>query len=139
MSKSGLMRIGAWVGGLLVSYVACFEILVLPLHTFSMASRLGLLCALVCSVGANVYYWAGILSTVAKKRGWSARGCQKAGLLVIIPGTILYLARGFDVGTTNVLIQDAIWTGFFCARLVYPNFLTMDSYERDAPVTLSLK
>jgi hypothetical protein len=136
MSKSELLRTSGWIGGLLVSYVACFGILALPLHPFPVASRLGLMCALVCSVGAGVYFWARILASVAKKRGWSPRDCQLAGLLVIIPGTILFLARGLDAGTMNVLLQEALWAGFLCAKFVYPKFLTLGPYERETPVTL---
>ena len=136
MSKSVLMRLAGWIGGLLVSYVACFGILALHLPIFPLTSRLGLVCALVCSVGANIYFWARILAPVAKKRGWSLRDCQLAGLLVIVPGTILFLARGLDLGTINVLIQEALWTGMLCARFVYPNFLSLGPYERDTPITM---
>jgi hypothetical protein len=122
MSKSGLIRIGGWIAGLLVSYVACFGILGMRMHTFSLMSRIGLICALVCSVGANVFFWARILASVAKKRGWSQRNCQTAALLVVIPGTILFLAGGPITGTMNVLLQDALWTGLLCTRFVYPNF-----------------
>ena len=136
MSKSALMRIGGWVGGLLVSYTACFGILGLRLPTFPPISRLGLVCALVCSVGAGVFFWARILAFVARKRGWSMRNCQMAGLLVIIPGTILFLAAG-RVGTTlNVLIQEALWTGMLCIKFVYPNFLSLGPFERETPITM---
>jgi hypothetical protein len=56
MSKSGLLRIVGWIAGLLVSYIACFGILDLRMRTFPPMSRLGLICALVCSVGANVFF-----------------------------------------------------------------------------------
>jgi len=136
MSKSGLLRQAGWIGGLLVSYGACLGILAMGFPTFPIPSRLGLVCALVCSVGANIYFWARILAPVAKKRGWSPRNCQLAGLLVIIPGTILFLARGLDIGIINVLTQEAFWTGFLCARFVYPNFLSLGPYERDTPITI---
>jgi hypothetical protein len=136
MSKSGLKRMGVWVGGLLVSYVACFGILGLPLYTFGPTSRIGLVCALVCSVGANVFFWARILASVAKKRGWSLRNCQTAGLLVIIPGTILFLAGGRFISTANVLTQEALWTGLLCTKFVYPNFASFGPFERDTPVTM---
>jgi hypothetical protein len=136
MSKSGLIKIGGWIGGLLISYTACFGVLALPLHTFALVSRLGLLCALVCSVGANVYYWARILSTVAKNRGWSAYNCRTASLLVVIPGTILFLTGGRFMSITNVLIQDALWTGLLCTKFVYPNFASFGPFERDTPVTM---
>jgi hypothetical protein len=136
MSKSGLLRLAGWIGGLLVSYGASFGILALRLPSFPIPSRLGLLCALICSVGANVFFWARILALVAKKRNWSPRNCQLAGLLVIIPGTILFLAGGRFTSTTNVLIQDALWTGLLCIRFVYPNFLSLGPYERDTPITM---
>jgi hypothetical protein len=136
VSKLALMRIGGWVGGLLVSYVACFGILALPLHTFPLIPRVGLVCALVCSVGANVYYWARVLSTAAKKRGWSLRNCNSSGLLVILPGAILFLAGGRFMTTTNVLIQDALWTGMLCTKFVYPDFLSFGPFERDTPVSI---
>jgi hypothetical protein len=136
MSKSGLLRIVGWIAGLLVSYIACFGILDLRMRTFPPMSRLGLICALVCSVGANVFFWARILATVAKKRGWSARGCQMSALLVLIPGTILFLAGDRPMTTMNVLLQDALWTGLLCTRFVYPNFLSLGPFERDTPITM---
>jgi len=139
MSKAGLLRIAGSIVGLLVSYGASFGILALPFATFSLASRLGLLCALVCSLGANVFFWAKILATAAKKRGWSPRNCQLAGLLVIIPGTILFLARGLNLEIMNVLIQEALWTGILCGKFVYPNSASSGPFEPDAPITLFLK
>src|ERR1700683_4813286 len=103
MSKSGLIRTSGWIAGLLISYVACLGILALPKHNFSSMSRIGLICALVRSVGASVFFWARILASVAQKRGWSVRDCQLAGFLVIIPGTILFLAGGRFISTTYVL------------------------------------
>jgi hypothetical protein len=139
MSKAGLIRMGAWIGGLLVSYGACFGILGLQLPIFPVASRIGLLCALLCSVGANVFFWATILAVVAKKRGWSPRNCRTASLLVMLPGTILFLAGGPVTGTINVLLQEAVWTGFLCIRFVYPNFSSSGPFDPDAPITLFLK
>lgn len=136
MSKSGLIRIGGWIAGLLVSYVACFGILGMRMHTFSLMSRIGLICALVCSVGANVFFWSKILAFVAKKRGWSARDCQMAGFLVIVPGTILFLAGGPFMATVNIVMQESYWTGFLCAKLVHPNFITPGPFERETPITL---
>jgi hypothetical protein len=136
MSKSGMMRIGGWVAGLLVSYGACFGMLDLRIHNFPPMRRIGLLCALVCSVGVNVFFWARIMASVAKKRGWSARGCQMAGLLVIIPGTILFLAGDRFTLAMNVLIQEPLWTGMLCAKLVHPNFLSLGPFERERPATL---
>jgi hypothetical protein len=133
------MKIIGWIAGLLISYVACFGIFALRLPTFSVPSRLGLLCALVCSLGANVFFWAKILATAAKKRGWSPRNCQLAGLLVIIPGTILFLARGLNLEIMNVLIQEALWTGILCGKFVYPNSASSGPFEPDAPITLFLK
>jgi hypothetical protein len=139
MSKSGLMKIAGWIAGLLISYGACFGILALFIPTFSLASRLGLICALICSVGANVFFWARILATVAKKRGWSPQNCRVASLLLILPGMILFLAGGPITGTVNVLLQEAVWTGFLCVRLIYPNFTSSGPFEPDAPITLFLK
>jgi hypothetical protein len=136
MSKSVLLRLAGWTGGVLISYVACFGILALRLPSFPMPSRLGLLCALVCSVGVNVFFWARILASVAKKRGWSQRNCQSAGLLVIIPGTILFLAGGPVTGPINVLLQEALWTGMLCTRFVYPNSASSGPFERETPITL---
>ena len=136
MSKSGLIRTSGWIAGLLVSYVATFGMLALPLHTFAPMSRVGLICALVCSVGANVFFWARILASVAKKRGWSQRNCQVATSLVIIPGAILFLAGGSFMSTVNLLIQEALWTGMLCSKFVYPNFLSLGPFERDTPVTI---
>jgi hypothetical protein len=136
MSKSGLMRIGGWIAGLLVSYAACFGMLDLRIHNFPPLSRIGLLCALVCSVGANVFFWSRILAFVAKKRGWSARECQLAGFLVLIPGMILFLAGDRFSSTINVLLQEGLWTGMLCTKLVHPNFLSLGPFERETPVTL---
>jgi hypothetical protein len=136
MSKSAIMRIGGWIGGLLISYAACFGILGLRLPTFPLAIRIGLVCALICSVGSNVFFWARILASVAKKRGWSLRNCQMAGLLVIIPGTILFLAGGRFISTTNVLTQEALWTGILCTKFVYPNFASFGPFERETPITM---
>jgi hypothetical protein len=136
MSKSGLIRTSGWIAGLLVSYGACFGILDLRLRTFPPMSRIGLLCALVCSVGANVFFSARILASVAKKRGWSVRECQLAGFLVLIPGMILFLAGDRFTSTMNVLLQDALWTGMLCTKLVHPNFLSLGPFERETPVTL---
>jgi hypothetical protein len=136
VSKSDLMRTGGWVGGLLVSYTACFGLLALPMRTFPLISRLGLVCALVCCVGANVFFWARILASVAKKRGWSMRNCQMAGSLVIIPGMILFLAGGGVGSTLNVLIQEALWTGMLCTKFVYPNFASLGPFERETPITM---
>ena len=136
ISKSKLIAVTGWIGGLVVSYVACFGILALPLYTFSLPSRLGLVCALVCSVGANVFYCARILSSIAKQRGWTAQNCRMAGLLVIIPGTLLFLAGGRFASTCNVLLQEALWTGFLCAKFVYPNFATFGPYELNPPLTI---
>jgi hypothetical protein len=121
--------------GLLVSYGASFGILALRLPSFPIPSRLGLLCALICSVGANVFFWARILALVAKKRNWSPRNCQLAGLLVIIPGTILFLA-GDVTGAMNVMLQEVLWTGMLCTRFVYPNSASSGPFERDTPITL---
>jgi hypothetical protein len=139
MSKSGLMRLAGWIGGVLVAYGACFGILGLRLPNFPMPSRLGLICALVCSVGANIFFWARILATVAKKRDWSPQNCRVASLLVILPGMILFLAGGPITGTINVLLQEALWTGFLCVRFVYPNSASSGPFEPDAPITLFLK
>jgi hypothetical protein len=136
MSKSELTRTVGWIVGLLISYVGCFGILALPLHSFSPISRLGLICALICSVGAGVFFWAKILASVGKKRGWSLRNCQTAGLVVIIPGTVLYLAGRPFMSTTNVLLQQALWTGLLCTKFVYPNFASLGPFEREAPVTI---
>jgi|SRR5580704_6000092 hypothetical protein len=130
MSKSELTRTVGWIVGLLISYVGCFGILALPPLSFS------LICALICSVGAGVFFWAKILASVGKKRGWSLRNCQTAGLLVIIPGTILYLAGRPFMSTTNVLLQQALWTGLLCTKFVYPNFASLGPFEREAPVTI---
>jgi hypothetical protein len=135
MSKSGLLRLAGWIGGLLVSYGASFGILALRLPSFPIPSRLGLLCALICSVGANVFFWARILALVAKKRNWCPRNCQLAGLLVIIPGTILFLA-GDVTGAMNVMLQEVLWTGMLCTRFVYPNSASSGPFERDTPITL---
>jgi hypothetical protein len=133
------MRLAGWIGGLLVSYGASFGILALRLPSFPMPSRLGLICALVCSVGANIFFWARIVATVAKKRGWSAQNCRVASLLVILPGMILFLAGGPITGTINVLLQEALWTGFLSVRFVYPNSASSGPFEPDAPITLFLK
>jgi hypothetical protein len=135
MSKSGLLRLAGWIGGLLVSYGASFGILALRLPSFPIPSRLGLLCALICSVGANIFFWARILATVAKRQGWSQRNCQAAGLLLIIPGTILFLA-GDVTGAMNVMLQEVLWTGMLCTRFVYPNSASSGPFERDTPITL---
>ena len=62
--------------------------------------------------------------------------CKEARLLVVIPGTILFLAGGPITGTMNVLLQDALWTGLLCTRFVYPNFSSFGPFERETPVTL---
>lgn len=136
MSKTGLIRTSGWIAGLLVSYGACFGILDLRMHNFPPMSRLGLICALVCSAGATVFFWARILASVAKKRGWSLKDCQNAGLLVIIPGTILFLAGDRFASTMNVLLQEALWTGMLCTKFVYPNFHSLGPFERETPITL---
>jgi hypothetical protein len=136
MSKSALIRTSGWIAGVLVSYVGCFGILALPLHSFSLISRLGLVSALACSAGAGVFFWARILAAVARERGWSQRNCQFAGLLVIIPGTILFSAGGPLMSTVNVLTQQALWTGLLCTKIVYPNFATVGPFERDTPTTM---
>jgi len=64
------------------------------------------------------------------------RNCVSAGFLVMIPGTIWFLARGLNLGTMNVLIQEALWTGILCAKFVYPNYLSLGLYERDTPITM---
>ena len=136
MLKSGLIKTSGCIAGLLVSYVASFGIIALPMHNFPPMSRIGLICALVCSVGANVFFWSKSLAFVAKMRGWSARDCQMAGFLVIVPGTILFLAGGPFMATVNIVMQESYWTGFLCAKLVHPNFITPGPFERETPITL---
>jgi hypothetical protein len=137
MSKSGLLRLARWwIGGLLISYVACFGILDLRMRTFPPMSRLGLICALVCSVGANVFFWASILASVARKRGWSARDCQMSAFLVLIPGMLLFLAGDRFMSTMNVLLQEVLWTGMLCTGFVYPNSASSGPFERETPITL---
>src|ERR1700693_2569794 len=131
------MKTSGWIGGLLVSYVGCFGILALPLPTLSPTSRIGLICALLCCVGVNVFFWARILASVAKKRGWSARNCQLAGLLVFIPGLLLFLLSGSSfLSTFKILIQEQFWIGQLCLKFVYPNFTPLGPFERNPPTTL---
>ena len=139
MSKSALIKTIGWIAAILFSYVACFGILALLPHQFSFVIRLGLASALACSAGVGVYSWARILATVARKREWSIRNCQMAGLLVIVPGAILLLAGCPLMSTANVLLQQALWTGLLCTKLVYPNFATLGPFERDEPTTIIQK
>lgn len=57
-------------------------------------------------------------------------------MLVIFPGTILFLAGGPVVGTINVLIQELFWTGFLCTRFTHPNLTFSAQFETDAPIML---
>ena len=136
MSKSALINTTGWIAAILFSYVACFGILALPLHNFSPLNRLALICALACSAGVGVYSWARILATVARKREWTVRNCQMAGLLVIVPGSVLFFAGASAMTTANVLTQQALWTGLFCVKLVYPKAASLGPFERDEPTTI---
>jgi hypothetical protein len=139
MSNPGLIRTGGWIAGILMSYLGCFGVFALPLYSFPLMSRIGLVCALVCSAAAGVFFWARILASVAKKRVWSRRNCQIAGLLVILPGAILFLSGGRFISIANVLTQQALWTGMLCTKLVYPNFASLGPFERETPMTIFSK
>lgn len=135
-SKPGLIRMSRGIAGLIVSYMGCYGILALAHPGPSHMGRLGVVCALVCSVGAGVFFWARILASVAKERGWSPRNCQTAGLLVIFPGLILFLAGGRVSSTANILIQEALWTGMLCTKIAHPNFANVGPFDRDTAAAL---
>jgi len=136
MERNELGKALGFIAALAVSYAAAFWLFTLPVHSFSMLARMGWMSALYCAMGVGVYFWAAILAPVAKNRMWSARNCQMASLIAIIPGAIFLLVNHPSPYFVNTLLYQYMFTGFLLTKLVHPDFYKRGPFERNPPTTL---
>jgi hypothetical protein len=93
-------------------------------------------CGSYCALGVGVYFWAKILTPVAKQRYWSQRNCQLAGILIVIPGCLLFLSGGSILNVGTLLVNQALFTGLLLSKSVYPNAGKQGPFEKESPATL---
>jgi len=136
MSRVQLSRILGSIAAVLASYVATFWLLTLPLHGFASLGRVGWVSAIYCALGVGVYFWAKILTPVAKQRYWSQRNCQLAAILIVIPGCLLFLSGGPILNVGTLLVNQALFTGLLLGKSVYPNAGKQGPFEKESPATL---
>src|ERR1700679_131200 len=131
MTRAELSKFLGSVAALVVSYCAAFWLFSLPVHNFSVLSRLGFISAVICVLGVGVFFWATILAPIAKKLQWSDRKCQLFSLITMIPAIIFLLLNHSAFWFGSLLLYQSMFTGFLLTKFL--GFFEKGPFERNPP------
>jgi hypothetical protein len=136
MARTEMWKMLGSVAALAVSYAAAFWLLASELQGMSVIARVGWISSVVCVLGVGVYFWATILAPFAKRRQWSPRECQFFCLLTVIPGVVFLLTSHAALRSGNLLLYQALFSGFLLVKFVHPDFYMNGPFERNPRNTL---
>jgi len=122
------------LAGLVVSNCGLFWIMTLPYKLTTIFSRIGMFSALICVMGAVVFFWAAIFAYAVRKWSWLPRSCELAGLILWIPAFYFcFLSNtpgSWSIGA--MLVAQSPITGYVCRRIAFPQ-LTNEQVSATQP------
>lgn len=128
MHKASIgVKIGV-VAAFLVSFTALAWISTLP-H-FSLADRIGGLCALLTTIGGVVLSWGLMVAYVGKRRGWSLKSYRFAGLALLAPGLVFYFLGGMRESFLTLLICLPAFATSACQKVAFPHLTLSEIIEQ---------
>jgi hypothetical protein len=139
MIRSSTWEKVALAVGFVISFSAAVWLLSWPIEARpGTLPRLGFMSAVLCAFGSLVYCWVVFLAYVARKRHWSPRTCNKAGLSIIAVVAVLAFfaaprARAFTVALAVYL---SFITSYLCVRRVYPELSYEEVTAPEPPISL---
>jgi hypothetical protein len=122
--------------GVVVSLGSLLWLLSFQAHSGQILARLGLLSAMVCSVGMLVLCWGASVALLARWRKWSPRTCYLAGSLslLLLPAAFLMLLDGSRFSA--LLIVPSSLAGYVCRKLAHPELTEEQATALEPPLSL---
>lgn len=120
MKSPSIGRVIGVAAGFCVSFGATFWLLSINSQILSTANRIGLISALVCTLGATLFFWAVGFAYVVHELNWSHIACRYTGLAFLIPGSLLILSNPRPMSVTGLLLGQGVLASYLARRIAFP-------------------
>jgi hypothetical protein len=125
------------VGGLIFSVVGLCWLLLPANKPYGFLPRIGLMSAVLSTLGGFIFCWATAFAYYARKFGWSPRTCNLAGLVFLIPAAFFCISDLPDfLPICAMLLGPSSITGYACRHLAYPKLTDEEFAALQPPPTL---
>jgi hypothetical protein len=125
------------IGGLVFSFVGLCWLLSLSYHPPGYLLRFGFISAVLAVMAAFIFSWAVTIAYLARRRSWSPRTCELAGLVFVVPAAYFFLVSDSPrvMVICGLLLGPASLTGNLCRHLAFPQ-LSDDEFASQSPPRL---
>lgn len=139
MTKLSTARMIGAVSGFFVSCFALAWMMSLRSGPRELAPRIGFLSALICILGSLAFCWAASAAYFARKWEWSPRTCIRSGWPLAMFGAAILFTSDRFWRLAGMIVPLAMFAGYICRRLVYPDVTDEQASAPEPPVSLFQK
>src|SRR4029077_3157509 len=119
--------------GLIVSFSGEFWFFSQRYEPHAFLPTIGFLSAVLCAMGALIYFWAAIFAYLVRKWDWSPRSCGLAGLVFVIPTFYFFFFATAGLKSIGwLLFLQANLSMYLCRRIAFPQ-LTDEQFSAPQP------
>src|SRR5271156_666294 len=120
MKKPSTGRVIGVAAGFCVSFGATFWLLSIHSEMHGTANRLGSVGALLCTLGALLWFWVLGFVYVIHNRNWSHRAWRYAGIAFVVPASMLFFSQVRPSAIINLLLCLATIAPYLTRKVAFP-------------------